>query len=215
MSTPSPSHDGQAEPSPDAAAGLDDADELVADGVTVTPGTFRLVDFDAATIARLTRELARAVGLADDIAIRVTVDETTPLGNAEVVGIEPLVLELESGALENPLAPRQLSVERSQDMIGRMLMRVRDRLDPTFGDPPSDLDLDYPTTVAWDIYAIGRLGRLGLPTQRERRRYHFRLRHGFSDKADQIFDQLWQADGLTWADLERLSAEALTPATIV
>lgn len=210
MSTPSPTDEDQSEPSADT--GPDDADELVVDGVTVTPGTFRLVGFDAAAIARLTRDLARAVGLGDDVAIRVAVDETTPLGNADVVSIEPLVLALESGALENPLVPRQLSVERSQDMIGRMLMRVRDRLDPSFGDPPGDPDLDYPSTVAWDVYAVGRLARLGLPAQRERRRYHFRLRHGFSDKADQIFEQLWQADGLTWADVERVSAEALTPA---
>jgi hypothetical protein len=198
-----------------APTGTDETDEeataperLVVDGVTVTPGTFRLVDYDATEIARLTRDVATAVGLPPDLPIRVEVDETTPLGRAEVISNEPLVLELESGALEHLHQPRQFSVTRSQDMLGRMLMRVRDRLDPAFGDPPGDLDLEYPLSVAWDIYAIGRLARLGLPTQRERRLYHFRLRHGFSDHTDEIFEQLWGADVLTWVDVERLSAAA-------
>jgi hypothetical protein len=205
-----------------SATGTDEAGEtsqdapapeaLLVDGVTVTPGTFRLVDYDAAEIAHLTREVATAVGLPADLPIRIEVDETTPLGRAEVISNEPLVLELESGALEHLHRPRQLSIARSQDMLGRMLMRVRDRLDPTFGDPPGDLDLEYALSVAWDIYAIGRLARLGLPTQRERRLYHFRLRHGFSDHSDEIFEQLWGAEGLTWADVERLSIAARAPA---
>lgn len=205
MTTPTPTEEDQDGPSVDAP------DELTVDGVTVAPGTFRLVEFDATEIAQLTRGVATAVGLPPDLAIRVEVDETNPLGRAEVLSIEPLVLELESGALEHHHRPREISVERSEDMLGRMLMRVRDRLDPAFGEPPGDLDLEFPLSVAWDAYAIGRLARLGLPHQRERRRYHFRLRHGFSDHADKIFEQLWWADGLTWADIERISIEARNP----
>ena len=46
---------------------------------------------------------------------------------------------------------------------------------------------------------MGRLGRLGHPVQRQRRLYQFRNRHGFTDAADAAFEQLWEADDLTWA----------------
>ena len=61
--------------------------------------------------------------------------------------------------------------------------------------------------VAWDTYAVGRCERLGWRVQKERRRYHFRIRHGFTDVADEAFDRLWAADGLTWADLQAVCAE--------
>ena len=41
---------------------------------TVEPSTFTMVDFDAGRIAALTDELARKVGLADEVDIRVEVD---------------------------------------------------------------------------------------------------------------------------------------------
>jgi hypothetical protein len=46
------------------------------------------------------------------------------------------------------------------------------------------------------------MARLGYPVQRQRRLYHFRNRHGFSDTADVVFERLWQAEGLTWADIQ-------------
>jgi hypothetical protein len=54
---------------------------------------------------------------------------------------------------------------------------------------------------------VGRLARLGYPAQRQRRLYHFRNRHGFSDVADAAFDRLWTGDGLTWADIQAVCAE--------
>ena len=88
-------------------------------------------------------------------------------------------------------------------------MRVRDRLDPAFGDPPPDKELSVQQHTAWDAYAVGRCARLGLPTQRQRRLYHFRIRHGFTDVADRVFDRLWTATDLTWADIQAASAEAM------
>jgi hypothetical protein len=38
--------------------------------------------------------------------------------------------------------------------------------------------------------------------QEQRRRYHFRNRHGFTDVADAMFERLWNGDGLTWAEIE-------------
>lgn len=178
--------------------------------VTVTPEQFKLVQFDAAEITEIVGELAAAIGLPEDLAIAVEVDETSPLGKAAVTSIDPIVLQLESGALEDPKRPRQLSRTAAADVLGRLLFRVRDRLDPTFGTPPADADLSLQQSVAWDVYGIGRLVRLGYRhhDNRQRRLYHFRTRHGFTDAADAAFDRLWTTDGLTWADIAALSDEA-------
>ena len=54
---------------------------------------------------------------------------------------------------------------------------------------------------------MGRVERAGYFAHPDRRRYQFRLRHGFTDVADQAFDRLWAADALTWADIEAVCAE--------
>ena len=61
--------------------------------------------------------------------------------------------------------------------------------------------------VAWDVYCIGRLVRLGFKHYDNRQRwlYHFRNRHGFTDAADDAFERLWTGDDLTWADITALS----------
>ena len=103
-------------------------------------------------------------------------------------------------------APRKLSEAGTLDVIGKLLFSVRDRLDPAFGDPPADDDLTLQESVAWEVYCVGRLGRLGHPVQRQRRLYQFRNRHGFTDAADAAFERLWTADDLTWADIAAISA---------
>ena len=45
----------------------------------------------------------------------------------------------------------------------------------------------------------------------QRWRYNFRNRHGFTDEADQAFNRLWASDGLTWDELEAISAAAGQP----
>jgi hypothetical protein len=139
--------------------------------------------------------------------VRIEVDETTPLGRAWTSSLEPLVLSVESGAFEDPKRPRHLSERSVADVLGRLLFRVRDRLDPTFGDVPADDDLSLPESTAWDAYAVGRLARLGYPAQRQRRLYHFRNRHGFSDVADAAFERLWTGEGLSWSDIQAVCAE--------
>ena len=102
-------------------------------------------------------------------------------------------------------------------MLGRLLFRVRDRLDPAFGDPPADADLELELLSGVGRVRLGpaRAPRVRATTSdRQRRLYQFRTRHGFTDAADAAFDALWAGDGLTWADIERLSAEALAPATV-
>ena len=168
-----------------------------------------MVLFDSAEIRALTEQLVTEIGLPADLSITVDIDETTPMGRSTLSSLDPVVLSLESGALEDPKRPRQLNPEGAADVLGRLLFEVRDRLDPAFGDPPPDDDLSLPESVAWQVYCVGRLGRLGHRVQRQRRLYHFRNRHGFTDAADAAFDRLWQADGLTWADIDATSESAL------
>ena len=94
-----------------------------------------------------------------------------------------------------------------EDILGRLLFRARDRLDPSFGDPPPEKDLTLAQGTAWDAYSVGRCARLGFGDTQARWRYHFRNRHGFTDVADATFDRLWSATGLDWSDLEAACAE--------
>ena len=182
--------------------------------VSVTPETFTLVSYDAAEIASIIDDLIAAIGLPSGLDVRLEVDESTPLGRATVASTDPLVITVESGALEDPKRPRNLSRTGSADVLGRLMFRVRDRLDPAFGAPPDDDKLTLPQSVAWDAYCVGRLVRLGFThyDNRQRRLYHFRNRHGFSDTADDAFERLWTADGLTWSDITSLSDGAVNPA---
>ena len=181
--------------------------------VVVQPETFTMVFFEPAEIRALIEGLAAEVGLPADLAIRLEVDETTPLGNAKVTSLDPVVISVESGALEDARAPRKLDPTGATDVLGRLLFEVRDRLDPAFGDAPSGPELTLPQSSAWQAYCVGRVGRLGHKVQRQRRLYHFRNRHGFTDAADAAFDRLWSGEGLTWAEISALSDGARAAVT--
>lgn len=177
--------------------------------VAVSPETFALVSFDAMEIRSIVERLADEIGLPGDLAIAVVVDESVPLARAVISSVDPVVLDVQGGALEDPKRLRKLSVEVATGVLGRLLLQVRDLLDPAFGDPPSREELSLPLRVAWDTYAAGRLERLGHPARRQRWLYAFRTRHGFTDGVDRAFDELWQSDALAWADIERCSDQAL------
>jgi len=177
--------------------------------VTVTPAEFTLVLFEHAAIVDVVERLLPAVGLGAGIDVTVNIDERVPMGRAEVVSIDPVVLEVEGGAFEDPKVPRHLSVDGTADVLGRLLLRVRDRRDPAFGAPPADGELSLAHKCAWDVYCVGRLARQGYRPQRQRRVYAFRNRHGFSDAADAAFDRLWREDGLTWSDIVGISDHAV------
>ncbi|MBK9180236.1 MAG: hypothetical protein IPM45_11865 [Acidimicrobiales bacterium] len=179
--------------------------------VTVTPASFTMVLFDADRIRELATRLQAELGMGDT-DVEVVVDEATPLTRAHVASADPAQVVIESGAIEDPKRPRQLSDERAVDVIGRLLLRVRDRRERGFADAPPDGELTPAEAAAWTAYAEGRLERLGHPAQQQRWRYHFRNRHGFTDAADAAFDRLWAADTLTWAELSALSAEAAAAA---
>ena len=178
--------------------------------VEVRPTEFSMVFFDAAEIQRIVEKLVAEIGLPSDTSVTIDIDETTPMGRARVESIDPVVISAESGALEDVKAPRKMSEDGTLDVLGKLLFSVRDRLDPSFGDPPPTDELTLQESVAWEVYCVGRLGRLGHPVQRQRRLYQFRNRHGFTDAADRAFAQLWDADELTWTEIKGISDEALS-----
>ena len=178
--------------------------------VEIRPETFSMVFFEAEEIRALVDKLAAEIGLPADASITIDIDETTPMGHASLASADPIVLRLESGALEDPKRPRKLDPDGAADVIGRLLFAAHDRLDPGFGAPPAEDELTLPESVAWQVYCVARLGRLGHRTQRQRRLYQFRNRHGFTDAADAAFDHLWTAERLTWAEISATSDEART-----
>jgi len=175
--------------------------------VTVTPETFTMVLFEQPAIVGAVERIASEIGLGDaDITLEV--NEAVPLARSVVESLDPIRLSIDGGAFEDPRHPRQLSEHAVIDTVGRLLLQSQDRLSPEFGDPPDDGDMPLPHRVAWDVYAAGRLQQLGHESQRQRRLYGFRNRHGFTDAADAAFEQLWTGSGLTWADITRLSDDA-------
>jgi hypothetical protein len=177
--------------------------------VELHPEEFTMVFFDPAQVRGIVEQLVSEIGLPADLTVRLEVDESTPLGNARVTSIDPVVISVESGALEDAKAPRQLDRVGSLDVLGRLLFEVLDRLDPTFGAPPAEEELTLQLSSAWQTYCVGRVSRLGHRVQRQRRLYAFRNRHGFTDAADAAFDRLWTGEGLTWPDISGLSDSAL------
>ncbi len=176
--------------------------------VHVTPETFTYVEFDAVVIAEAVGRIADAVGLPDTLDIEVAVDESVPLLRARVVGLDPVVLDIEGGALEDLRRPRRYDPEGADAVLTRLLLEVGDRLDPAFGAPAVDEALSLEQRAAWDVWCAGRAERLGQRPQQQRWRYAFRTRHGFSDVADQAFDRLWRGDVSTWDDLQAVSVAA-------
>jgi hypothetical protein len=178
--------------------------------VTVTPQTFNFVAYDAALIQRVAEELLESLGLADR-DLNIEVDETTPLARTRVEVGDAISIRAESGAFEDTRRPRQQSEVATATSLGRVLLRVRDRLNGGFGDAPPDEDLTLAQVAAWETYSVGRLERLGIEVNQQRWRYNFRNRHGFTDEADEAFNRLWAGDGLTWDELEAISAAAGQP----
>lgn len=168
--------------------------------VELDPAEFTLVRFGAVRVRAIAEDVAARVGLAGT-PIHITVEERSPLAFIKIESLDPLALHLEGGAMENPKHPRELSEESCREAIGRLLLEASDRLDPGFGAPALGEEIPSATRVAWDTYIVGRLVRAGGRDQQQRRRYAYRVRHGFDDGADARFDRLWVSDGLTFADL--------------
>ena len=178
--------------------------------VVLAPDRWAMVDFDPERVRAIASEMADAAGLPADREVVIELNDTSPLGRYSLDSMDPIRVSMESGAFEDPKHPRQLSESGAAGVLGRLFFRAADRLTDGFAAAPEDADLTPETGIAWEVHAAGRLARTGRQAQRQRWIYHFRNRHGFSDEGDAAFDRLWSADDLTWADIEALSASALS-----
>lgn len=177
--------------------------------VTVEPQTYEMVRFDADVIRGWAEEVADRVGLPADAAVHIVIDEASPLARWAVVGDDPITIEVDGGAFEDTRRPREMGRRRTTDVVGRALLRTLDRRSEAFADAPPDVELTLAQSVAWDVYAVGRLARLFENAgQRQRRLYQFRNRHGFTDAADEAFEHLWTGVDLSWAEIDAVSEEA-------
>ena len=111
--------------------------------VTVAPETFRFVKFDAAVVMRVAEELAASLDMQQPLHIEI--DETTPLGRVSATfgagAGDTISIKVESGAFEDSKRPREQSEMATAINLGRILLRVRDRLYGGFGEAPADEDL--------------------------------------------------------------------------
>ena len=174
--------------------------------VTVEPEEFRFVAFDAPLIRGIGESLVTTFGI--NRPVHVHVDETTPLGRIRAEIGDTIVVTIESGSFEDSKRPRQQSEIATRINLGRILIRVSDRIHGGFAETPADDDLSLAQMAAWETYCAGRLSRLDLRINRQRWLYNFRNRHGFTDAADAAFEKLWAAESLTWAELDAISRDA-------
>ncbi len=167
-----------------------------------------MVEFDHGTILALVTEVAETVGHDASVDITVEIDQDIPLIGNELRGIDPVEIFVEGGAFEDPKRIRQFQPEAARTIVGRLLLMAADRRSEDFGEVPPNEEISLLVATAWNTYVVGRLDRLGFRSQRQRRLYNFRNRHGFTDTGDAAFDRLWTAESLTWAEIVSLSDDA-------
>lgn len=169
-----------------------------------------MVSFDAEVIGALAEEVATAIGFPDDVEVTIEVDQELPLpltGSFADIVDGSARLWFSGGDFEHPQHRGGFDEPMARIWIARELLRAADRMSPGFAGPPADDELTDQQRAAWDAWADGRLARLGFAVREPLRRYHFRLAHGFSDAVDVVYERLWHADALTWADIDGACAE--------
>ncbi|MGZ8753093.1 MAG: hypothetical protein ACXW1S_08925 [Acidimicrobiia bacterium] len=183
--------------------------------VAVTPNPFVLVEYDSGALSALTERVAGRVGVPDDVDIAIEVDEALPrpliASYVDAIdvgdGVRGISIWCSGGNFEHPQYPRRFDDAGAEVKLATDLRRAADRLSPGFADAPPDSELTERQREAWDASAAGRVSRLGFAVREPLTRYHFRLSNGFGDAVDAVYERLWGADELTWADLEAACAE--------
>ena len=177
--------------------------------ITVSPTEYTKVEYDADRIAALAGEALRSVPEIDDTSLELRIAEDEATSRFHVVSVDPIVFALDGGAIEDYRDPRRLGDLETRIAVTRLLLEVADRRKPDFGGPALDAETSQAHRQAWDVNLYGRVARRGLRLHKPRFLYNFRNRHGFTDHADRIFEQLWSADDLTWPAITELSDSAL------
>lgn len=184
---------------------------MAAEVVTVEPKVYTNVEFDAEMLAGLAAEaLARVPDVDPGDGVAVNIDEDAATTTFRIASLDPLVLDVDSGAVENLKDPRRVGHEHAAITFTRIFLEVADRRTAGFGAPELGAEVSQAHAVAWDVNLHGRVAALGLRQHKPRYRYNFRNRHGFSDRADEVFDQLWSAGEIPWAKIVELSDSAHT-----
>jgi len=174
--------------------------------IVVQPETYTKVSFDAGVIATLAQRALESVApLPDDLDVTVNIEEDNATNRVKITSVDPAVFDVDGGAVENYKQPRTVGDLEATISFTRLFLELSDRLSESFAAPALDDEVTLAHRMAWDINLFGRTARHGLRIHQPRYRYNFRNRHGFSDAADQVFDTLWAADELTWAEIVALS----------
>ena len=104
--------------------------------ITVSPGTFEFVSFDAAYIERIARIVAEQLGVTD-VDFSVEIDETSALNRISTdASVTPVRIMVHSGAFEDKRRPRQQSEIDTTVSLARCMLRARDRLRGGFAGGP-------------------------------------------------------------------------------
>jgi hypothetical protein len=178
--------------------------------VHITPDPFTVVPYEVPVIADLLEEAAALIGFPSDVEVDLEVDEDLPhplvYTTSDIVDGRA-VLWMSGGNFESTHRNREFSVPFARRELTQVLLRANDRLADGFASAPSDAELSLAERAAWDTWAQGRTGRLGVEVRPDRMRYDFRLQHGFTDAADAAFDRLWDAQTLSWDGLREICKE--------
>lgn len=180
--------------------------------ITVQPTTFTKVEYDADLLARLAQAaLERVPGVPGHTDVQINVMEDAATTTFRIASMEPLVLEVDGGAVEDSKDPRRVGEHESAITFTRAFLEVYDRQADWFHGPAlDDADVSKAHKMAWDVNLHGRVSSLGVRLHKPRYIYNFRNRHGFTDRADEVFEQLWTAGETTWTRITELSDSAHT-----
>ncbi len=178
--------------------------------ITVTPDPFTLVPYDSGEIRALLEEAAALAQIPPGVDVDLVVDEElfAPLtGHMSDVVDGRVVLWISGANFEDNKRPCHFSADQARLDLAVMALRASDRLSDDFADAPADADISRGERAAWDAYAVGRAGRLGVAVRRPRQLYDFRLQHGFTDVADAAFERCWQAEHVIWDGIREICKE--------
>lgn len=157
---------------------------------------------NAEVLASAEASRAMVPGASDLGEVHVNVNENVQTNRVRISSTDPWIFDVQSGAMEDTTTPRSFSDLQTKINMSRLWYEALDRENPGFGAPGVDDEISKEARGAWDIYCYGRVARLGLRMHRPRYLYNFHNWVGFSDAATTAFDELWDGDELTFADLD-------------
>ncbi len=177
--------------------------------IRLTPEAFTLVKYDAGELLAIAEAAASSVGVPEDVAISIEVDEALP--NPLVASLVDIVegtvtCWFTGGTFEDPQHQAELQRDTAMVELAAVFLRARDRLGGGFESAAPDGEISDRQRAIWDVYTDGRLGRQGFRLNEARRRYAYRLQAGFNDVADAEYEKAWAATAMTWDEL--LAVEA-------